>query len=145
MPSERLTNAEGRALLARTAKRHGGRQRDEKELLPAALVLDAKVTGRYTATRMIPEYRFHEARGWQFDWAFPARRLAVEVDGGTAMVLTRKDGRQYAGGGHNTDKDRVKMNEAAALGWRVMHFSPQQLRRDPLGCADVVRRALEAK
>lgn len=82
------------------------------------------------------EKRFHGRRRWRFDFAWPSALLAVEVDGG-----------QWAarGGRHNTDGDREKLNEAAALGWRVMRFSPQQIERDPVGCVGLIRRALEAE
>lgn len=74
-------------------------------------------------------------RRWRFDFAWPDHGLAVEVDGG-----------QYAPGGgrHAGDADREKLNHAAARGWRVLRFSPQQLERDPIGCVALVRRALEA-
>lgn len=82
------------------------------------------------------EYQFAApARRWRFDFAWLDKGVAVEIDGG-----------QFAprGGRHNTDKDREKLNEAAARGWRVLRFSGQQVERDPAGCVDVLRRALEA-
>ena len=82
------------------------------------------------------EFRFHSVRRWRFDWAWPRERLAVEIDGG--QWLKR-------GGRHNSDKDREKLNAAAVLGWRVVRFSGGMLRRDPAGCIETVRRALEAK
>ncbi len=81
------------------------------------------------------EYRFHPTRRWRFDWSWPKSKLAVEIDGGQWV------GR---GGRHNSDKDREKLNAAAALGWRVLRFSGRMLKRDPLGCIDVVRQALYA-
>ena len=71
---------------------------------------------------------------WRFDFCWLApHKLAVECDGG-----------QWAphGGRHNTDGDRTKLNQAAALGWRVMRFSGQMLRDDPAGIVEMVRRAL---
>lgn len=80
------------------------------------------------------EYRFHPTRKWRFDAAWPAQALACEVDGGQWVAR---------GGRHNTDKDREKLNEAAAMGWRVVRFSADMLKTDPLGCLEVLRRALE--
>lgn len=80
-----------------------------------------------------PEHRFHPIRRWRFDFAFPAAKVAVEVDGGQWTAR---------GGRHATDSDREKLNQAAAMGWRVLRFSPDMLRKDPLGCAAVVRQAL---
>jgi Uncharacterized protein conserved in bacteria len=79
------------------------------------------------------EWRFHPTRRWRFDFAWPAQRVAVEIDGG-----------QWASGGgrHATDADREKLNAAAAHGWRVLRFSREMLERDPAACAEHVRRAL---
>lgn len=79
------------------------------------------------------EYHFHPTRQWRFDFAFPGL-VAVEIDGGQWKA---------GGGRHNTDEDRDKLNEAAALGWRVLHFSPKQLRDQGGECVDVLRRALQ--
>ncbi len=83
-----------------------------------------------------PEYRFHATRRWQFDFAWPQHRLAVEIDGGQYLKN---------GGRHNQDSDREKINEAIACGWSVLRFSPQQVERDPAGCVDVLRRALQCR
>jgi very-short-patch-repair endonuclease len=81
----------------------------------------------------VRELRFAPPRRWRFDWAWPAALVAVEIDGG-----------QWAanGGRHNSDKDREKLNAAAALGWRVLRFSGAMLTTDPVGCVDVLRAAL---
>lgn len=58
------------------------------------------------------EHRFHATRRWRFDFAWPLRMIALEVEGGTAR-----------GGRHNKaigfEKDCEKYNEAARLGWKV--------------------------
>ena len=82
----------------------------------------------------VAEYQFAPPRRWRFDFAFPAQRLAVEFDGGQWVI---------AGGRHNRDGDREKLNTAAAMGWRVLRFSNQQWERDPYGCVAQVLRALE--
>lgn len=81
----------------------------------------------------VVEYRFSPPRRWRFDWAWPACRVAVEIDGG-----------QWAarGGRHNSDKDREKLNAAAAGGWRVLRFSGAMLAADPAGCIEQVQAAL---
>jgi very-short-patch-repair endonuclease len=63
------------------------------------------------------EFRFHETRRWRFDFAWPDRKLAVEVDGG---VWTR--GRHTRGAGF--ERDCEKLNEAVLLGWRVLRVTP---------------------
>lgn len=64
----------------------------------------------------VREYIFHDTRKWRFDFAFPERMIAVEIEGAT-----------WANGRHNRgagmEEDMVKYNEAARLGWRLFRFS----------------------
>lgn len=69
----------------------------------------------------------------RFDFAWPAYQVAVEVDGGQW---------QTHGGRHASDDDRRKLNLAAALGWRVLRFSPAMLEHNPFECVSQVCRAL---
>jgi very-short-patch-repair endonuclease len=69
---------------------------------------------------VIQEYVFAPPRKWRFDFAWPASRIALEVDGGVWV-----SGRHTRGAGWL--KDAEKMNEAAAMGWRVLHITPQQM------------------
>lgn len=66
------------------------------------------------------EYRFHPERKWRFDYAIPAIRLAIEVEGGV-----------WTGGRHTSSKgflgDMEKYNEAALLGWCLIRTTPDQL------------------
>ncbi len=68
----------------------------------------------------VREYKFHPVRKWRFDFAWPAYRVAVEIDGGT-----------WTGGAHargsGIDKDNEKRNSAAELGWRVLVFTSVDL------------------
>lgn len=79
------------------------------------------------------EYRFNRERRWRFDYAHPPTLCAVEVDGGQFVAR---------GGRHATDADRDKLNHAAAAGWVVFRFSPQQLETDPSGCVALVLRRI---
>jgi len=62
------------------------------------------------------EYRFHRVRRWRFDFAWPALKIAAELDGGT---WTEK-GRHTTGTGYRGDCE--KRNEAVLAGWRVFNF-----------------------
>ena len=85
---------------------------------------------------MVREYRFHEKRMWRFDYAIPALRIAIEIDGG---VWT--NGRHNRASGYLGDLD--KFNEAAAHGWLVLKFTPQnQMRTATLS---LIRRAMAAR
>ena len=64
------------------------------------------------------EYRFHSGRRWRFDFAWPLRKVAVEVDGG---IYSR--GRHVRGSGF--ERDAEKRNAAVMAGWRVLHFTPR--------------------
>lgn len=68
------------------------------------------------------EYRFHKTRRWRFDYAWPLRKVALEVEGG---VWTK--GRHTRGGGYLGDME--KYNAATLLGWRVIRFTPTQVRK----------------
>lgn len=67
----------------------------------------------------LPEFRFAAPRLWRFDFAFPAQRLAIEVDGAA-----------WAHGRHNRGRgmaaDNEKLNEAIARGWRVLRGTTEQ-------------------
>lgn len=69
----------------------------------------------------VAELSFAPPRRWRFDFAWPERKVAVEVDGG---VWTQ--GRHTRGGGFV--KDMEKLNRAATLGWTVLRFPPDQIR-----------------
>lgn len=81
------------------------------------------------------EYLFHPTRRWRFDFAWPAERIAVEVDGGQWLQGT----------GHNSgtgrERDAEKDAEALLLGWKVFRF-PTSMITDGRALA-FVERALE--
>lgn len=65
--------------------------------------------------QMETEYRFHPIRRWRLDVAFPALKLAVEIDGrGTGG----HDGGHHSVAGKRRDCD--KRNAAVACGWRIL-------------------------
>lgn len=76
------------------------------------------------------QYRFaaHLGRQYRFDFAWPERLLACEVDGGRWLVRRGKSGRPVPVGFHNHIDDYRKLNLAARLGWRVMRFMPEMIR-----------------
>lgn len=71
---------------------------------------------RFELPKPVEQFRFHPKRKWQFDFAWPERKLAVEIEGGT-----------YSGGRHTRGKgfegDCEKYNAALLLGWRLLRFT----------------------
>jgi hypothetical protein len=84
------------------------------------------------------EYHFHPSRDWRFDFAFPERLVAVEIEGAT-----------FAGGRHSRGAgfrdDCHKYNAAAGLGWRVFRFTTDMIQRDLVGCVQLVADSLGAE
>lgn len=70
----------------------------------------------------IREHKFHPVRKWRFDFAFPDRMAAVEIEGGAWT-----GGRHTRGSGFIADME--KYNEAAALGWFVFRFDGDAVKR----------------
>jgi hypothetical protein len=69
----------------------------------------------------VPEYRFDlNGRRWRFDYAWPDRLVAVEIDGGSWI-----NGRHNRAAGFLADMD--KFNAAVRQGWRVLHYTPQTM------------------
>ena len=66
------------------------------------------------------EYPFNPEREWRFDGAFPDRKIAYEVQGGT-----HSRGRHVRGEGYENDCE--KLNAAQLLGWRVFYFTTEMV------------------
>jgi len=90
------------------------------------------------------EFRFCLEHAYRFDLAWPGDKLAVEIDGGNRMVRwSPKMKRHVAVGRHTGGADYVKLNTAIIYGWRVLRFTTEMLKKDPQGCVDVLRKALD--
>jgi hypothetical protein len=66
------------------------------------------------------EHRFAPPRCWRFDYAWPAQRIALEVEGETWV-----GGRHVRGRGYEADCE--KYSEAALRGWRVLRVTTTML------------------
>lgn len=68
------------------------------------------------------QYVFHPTRKWRFDFAWPDRKIAFEMEGAIWM---------RGGGGHShplgIEKDIEKMNAAVILGWAVVRVTGKML------------------
>lgn len=99
-----------------------------------SVALFYRLLDRYQIQRPVPEFRFAPPRMWRFDFAFPASRVALEVEGGV-----------WTGGRHTRGKgflnDCEKYSEAAVLGWAVIRVPPNKLLE--LETIDLIRRAMQ--
>lgn len=66
------------------------------------------------------EYKFEPSRDWRCDFAWPAHKLALEVEGGAWT-----NGRHTRGKGFL--EDIAKYNRLAVLGWRLLRCTPAGL------------------
>jgi very-short-patch-repair endonuclease len=90
----------------------------EKSTLEAELALQIRASKLPAPTR---EYRFHPTRKWQFDFAFPEQKVAVEVQG---AIWT--NGRHNRGKGMESDYE--KGAEAMLMGWKVLWITASTIR-----------------
>lgn len=86
--------------------------------LEQELAWQIHVTGLPTPVR---EYRFLPPRRFKFDFAYPDRKLAVEVNG---AIWTQ--GRHTRGTGASSDAEKLSL--AAIHGWRVIVVVGEQIR-----------------
>lgn len=73
-------------------------------------------------------------RRWRFDYAWPALRIALEIEGAVfGRAIKGEDGKVYrVGGRHSTgaglQNDAFKYNRAAILGWLVVRATTTMVR-----------------
>lgn len=82
----------------------------------AQQLTEAGITGWNT------QYKFSESRKYTFDFAFPERMIAIEVEGATWVA-----GRHTRGKGY--EDDCRKYNYAQLEGWKVLRFTSDQVKR----------------
>lgn len=100
-------------------KKTRSRQKSKK-ITPPQTDMFTMVCGSQLHVECIKEHRFYQPRKWRFDYAIPAYKIAVEVEGGV-----------WTGGRHVRPQgflgDIEKYNTAALLGWRVFRTTPGEL------------------
>ncbi len=68
-----------------------------------------------------PEFKFHPTRRWAFDWCWPDRKIAFEIEGG-----------KWTRGRHQRpigfENDCTKYSWAAILGWCVVRATTDMIR-----------------
>ena len=74
---------------------------------------------QFPTVEVVKELRFHPERRWRFDYAFPALKVAIEIDGAVWTL-----GRHNRPAGYLADME--KLNTAASMGWLVLRFSTDE-------------------
>lgn len=82
----------------------------------------------------VAEFCFAPPRKWRFDWAWPERMIALEIEGGIWIK-----GRHTRPSGFI--KDMEKYNEAAIRGWRIIRCTRAQF--DSGSVIETMKRAME--
>ena len=67
------------------------------------------------------EYQFHHARRWSFDFSWPEKMIACEVEGGLWVA-----GRHTRGAGY--EEDCIKYAEAVILGWQLLRVTARMIK-----------------
>lgn len=87
-------------------------------------VLFMSVARSFGITGIVREHLFASeiGRRWRFDFALPKHKIGIEIEGGAWS-----NGRHTRGAGFVGDME--KYNMATVLGWRVLRFTPQQIKK----------------
>lgn len=104
------------AVAAAIAKAEAKAKREALEVHMARDIRAVKLDAGCTT-----QYCFHATRKWRFDFAWPQRKVALEVDGGV-----HTGGRHTRGAGFTEDCEKV--NAAVILGWRVLRVTGEHVK-----------------
>lgn len=88
----------------------------------------------YQLQAAVREFRFHPERRWRFDFCWPLKKVALEVEGGIWI-----QGR-HSRGGKAFIADCDKYNSATLAGWRVFRVTREHIKSGE--AVEIVKRAL---
>lgn len=86
----------------------------------------------------VREYQFDPARKWRFDFSWPLKMVAVEIEGGTWVKGAHTRGVGF-------QEDCEKYNRAIELGWRVLRYTPTMVEASPNEVIKQIERVLRNK
>lgn len=104
-----------------TSTKRGGGKRRPKTDYEGLFYLGVVGAGLHTGC--VREFFYVPGRKFRADFAWPAERLLVEIQGG---VWSPKSGHS---GGTGITQDCERGNAAALAGWRVLRFTPAHVRK----------------
>jgi len=67
------------------------------------------------------EYKFLSDRNFRFDFAWPEKKIALEVEGGTWTISRHTTGKGF-------EADCLKYNLAAVEGWRIIRATSEHVK-----------------
>jgi len=123
----RITGRSAKNWLAKTQKKPlHVRKPKAKSPGEEALKLQIVAKGLHNAGGYARDFKFHPARKWLFDFAWPEWKVAIEVEGIGGKAKVGPDGnggigRHQTNGGIRGDIE--KYFEARMLGWDVMRIT----------------------
>jgi hypothetical protein len=76
---------------------------------------------RFNQEKLEPktEFKFHPTRRWKFDFCFPDKMWAIEIEGGMFVKSRHRTGTGFI-------NDCEKYNSAATLGWKVFRVATNE-------------------
>lgn len=111
------------------------RAKSEKKPKPDLNKLLADQIAASDLPQPVREYRIPGPRKFVYDFCWVSAKLLAEVQGG--IWLPGKSGHSS---GVGLSRDFSKGNYSTILGWRLLHFSPQDVRSGK--ALDIIRQAL---
>lgn len=103
--------------------KQAGKPKLTKANLVPGLLTQIRVKNLPAPVQELPFDVAHGGRGWRFDFAWPAEKIALEIEGG---AFAKGGSRHTRGAGFR--EDRVKYGTAFARGWTVLSVMPEQVK-----------------
>lgn len=72
--------------------------------------------------KLIHHHKFMDSRKFEFDFAFPDLKLAIEVQGGIWITSGHTKGK-------GIKQDHDKNQNACALGWQILYCCPDDIKK----------------
>ena len=104
--------------------------------MPSRLEVVFKMALDGLKIEMEQQYKFHPKRRWRLDFAAVEEKVAVEIDGGEFITGAHNRGARMA-------NDYEKRNTAIEMGWVVFQLTGAMVRKDPVGWARRIGKAIE--
>jgi len=112
-----------------------------------------------------PHYRFDPMRNWEYDYAWPLFKVAVELEGGAEGIPVRchacgtnvhavkadgSIGKEIRVAGYHAHRERFltdmqKYRRGAILGWTILRYGHEDVHADPFAMIKEIRGELDKR